>query len=384
MYSGKTGYNFYIPNDYMEELMKAQRENIPQIEYFAAANTSDGFFNLFDNIFSPEKLERIYILKGGPGCGKSTLLKRIAEQAKNLGYSVEIFYCSQSPTSLDGVIIPELSVGVLDGTAPHTKDPVYPAVCENIVNLGNAWDTTRANTINERVRELTKNKKSCFSKAYAYLSSCAAANSVIEGCVFKYLLRNKLERNVDRLCSKLKVKTGNGEVSEVFTDCNSANGNIHLFTFENLSGNRYFIKDFAGIARYYFEYLRNELERRKIDFTVSLDALEPGFISGIYIDTIKTSFTLYDDEYARNLDRQQADYKIINCARFCDTDKYRKQKVFLKYAEKSKKVLFDGALRELALAGNLHDDIEKLYYDITDYSIVEKIGDELLLSIFGN
>lgn len=362
--------------------MKAQCENIPQVEYFAAANTSDGFVSLFDKIFSPEKYEKIYILKGGPGCGKSTLMKEIAQKAKSLGYSTEIYYCSQSPTSLDGVIIPELSVAVLDGTAPHTKDPVYPAVCENIVNLGVAWDVERAGVINDRVRELTKNKKSCFNKAYAYLSAAASANSVIDGCVAKYLLENKLERNVERICSKLRAKQGNGKCCDVFTDCLSACGSIHLFTFENLAQNKYFIKDFAGIARYYFAALSRELERRKIDYTTSLDVLEAGFTSGIYIDSIKTSFTLYDDEYARTLDRQQANYKIINCARFCDVEKHRKQKVFLKYAEKSKKVLLDGALRELAIAGKLHDDIEKLYYDITDYSIVQKISDELSESIF--
>ena len=41
-------------------------------KYFAAANTESGFFSLFDEVFSPEHLRRIYILKGGPGTGKST------------------------------------------------------------------------------------------------------------------------------------------------------------------------------------------------------------------------------------------------------------------------------------------------------------------------
>ena len=44
--------------------------------YFAAANTYKGFESFFDEIFNTEKLERIYILKGGPGAGKSTLMQR--------------------------------------------------------------------------------------------------------------------------------------------------------------------------------------------------------------------------------------------------------------------------------------------------------------------
>ena len=109
-------------------------------KFFAAANTSNGFSSLFDEIFAPEKFRRVYILKGGPGTGKSTLMGNIGLIAQSRGYDVEYICCSSDPDSLDGVIITELSVAILDGTSPHITDPVYPGAVERIVNLAEAFD----------------------------------------------------------------------------------------------------------------------------------------------------------------------------------------------------------------------------------------------------
>ena len=81
--------------------------------YFACANSSRGFCNYFDS--NLQGLERLYILKGGPGTGKSTLMKEIGADFYDLGYDIEFIYCSSDPSSLDGVLIPALKVGIVDG-----------------------------------------------------------------------------------------------------------------------------------------------------------------------------------------------------------------------------------------------------------------------------
>ena len=350
--------------------------------YYGAANTCDGFYSLFAEIFSPETIKTIYILKGGPGCGKSTMMKKISDHAVKEGYSVENFYCSSDPDSFDGVIIKELSVAVLDGTSPHTLDPKYPAVCENIINLGVAWDTEKALSIGKDVRTLSKQKKKAYDKAYAYLSSCHGALSVIERCMQSYLLEDKMCRAIERLASRIKFKSGKGDIRCLFTDCVSSKGNIHLDTFEKHSETRYFIKDFAGIMPKYMEFLANELTSRGADITLARDPVNTRYIRGIYIADSDISFTVYDDEFARKLDLKQQPYKIINMARFCDTDIYRCQKSIVRYAEKAYDTLYNGAIRELQAASQLHSDIEKLYYTVTDYSVVEKITEELIHKLF--
>ena len=65
------------------------------------------------------------------GTGKSTLLKKIAKEFCEID-DVCIYYCSSDPNSLDAVILKKAKVIIVDGTAPHTFDPVYPGVSQII------------------------------------------------------------------------------------------------------------------------------------------------------------------------------------------------------------------------------------------------------------
>jgi len=85
---------------------------------FPGGNTSEGFYSFYDHIISPEAT-RIFIIKGGPGVGKSTFMRKIGEEMLSMGYNVEFHCCSSDNNSLDGVVIPEINVALIDGTAPH-------------------------------------------------------------------------------------------------------------------------------------------------------------------------------------------------------------------------------------------------------------------------
>ena len=91
--------------------------------YFLGANTPTGFRSLYDQFIDPETDRALYIIKGGPGCGKSTFMKQIARCILNAGHSVECIRCSGDPDSLDGILIPELKIAYVDGTAPHAAAP---------------------------------------------------------------------------------------------------------------------------------------------------------------------------------------------------------------------------------------------------------------------
>jgi DNA gyrase subunit A len=41
---------------------------------------------------------------------------------------------------LDGIIIVEKNIAVIDGTAPHIYEPKLPGICEKMINLGENWD----------------------------------------------------------------------------------------------------------------------------------------------------------------------------------------------------------------------------------------------------
>ena len=86
-------------------------------DYFASSNSMTGFHSYFDTIYNPRKLEKIYIIKGGPGTGKSSMIKAIKSSFKNK--KCELFLCSSDPLSYDGIII-DKKIAVIDGTSPHS------------------------------------------------------------------------------------------------------------------------------------------------------------------------------------------------------------------------------------------------------------------------
>ena len=92
---------------------------LPHIQYFLGANAPTGFYSLYDHLLSPEEARAIYILKGGPGCGKSTLMRKIGAWAEKSELETEYIICSGDPDSLDAVLLPQLGVAIVDGTAPH-------------------------------------------------------------------------------------------------------------------------------------------------------------------------------------------------------------------------------------------------------------------------
>ncbi len=350
-------------------------------QYFGCANTGDGFFSLFGEIFSPEKLSRIYILKGGPGCGKSTLLEGIADEAGKRGYATECYRCSSDPSSFDGVVIPALSVGVFDGTAPHAAEPALPAVCESIVNLAEGFDRKEAAGYAGQIKELYNGKKDAYAKAYAYLSACREASRILSGCASECLLAEKLEGAVGRMLSRLPIK-GEGKVQRVFTDCIGTKGEQHLFTFEDMAENHIFVRDCGETAPLFFDVLLRYLSSSGADFTQSLSVLDPGKTVGIYLPSCDTAFTLYDDTYALLLERKQKSYKIVNMARFCDAEKQRAMRSFTRYALRCRNDLLAGAKRELEKAGKLHAETEALYHCFCDYGVVTRLGEELKKEIF--
>ncbi len=155
---------------------------IPQ--YFAGSFSPNGFTNYLPDAL--EGIEKIYIIKGTPGSGKSTLMKKIALAAEDAEESVEKIYCSSDTASLDGVVIPSLSVAIVDGTAPHVMEASYPIAVETIINTGDYLDSHEIEKRRDEIIALTQKKKFLFHHAELLLRSISPIESLnaelLEAC----------------------------------------------------------------------------------------------------------------------------------------------------------------------------------------------------------
>ena len=138
--------------------------------YFAAQNSYLGFISHFPKVFNSEEYERIFVLKGGPGTGKSSFMKRAADELAKSGELTEI-YCSSDEASLDGIIVcgARGKIAILDGTSPHERDAVIPGAIDELINLGEYWNSSELIREREKIIALHKKKSKSYKSAYSHL-----------------------------------------------------------------------------------------------------------------------------------------------------------------------------------------------------------------------
>ncbi len=350
--------------------------------YFAASNTKDGFVSYFDEVFGPVDVDRLYIIKGGPGVGKSTFMKKIGRMSEETGLSCEYFYCSSDPDSLDGVIIKEKRVAVIDGTSPHTVEPKMAGVREIIIDFGRAWDTDGLLSEKENVEKLSLVKRENYKECYRFLHSKNVMDNLLYNLVFPYILFDKLDKSAQKFCKSIFKGSGpkqKGKISTRITKAVSSKGLVRLSTFEDMADFCVFLKnpfDGCRLAGHFFRAVYEYAKGIGAEALVSYSPENKNEIDGIYFPQNKVSVTLYDEEYVARCDRELKRCKIINCKRFLDEKSFCRLKPLRKFYSKLSGNMLSFALESLEKAGRAHMDTEKIYRLYTDYRTVEKIGDE--------
>lgn len=139
--------------------------------YFLGGNTTEGFYSYYDYLLGQKEANKIYTIKGGPGTGKSTLMKKVARWADSRDFDVDYLHCSSDPDSLDGVIIPNIGVALVDGTSPHIVDPKNPGCVDTILHLGEFWNEAAIRERKDEIIACNQQIGKLFKRAYHYIGA---------------------------------------------------------------------------------------------------------------------------------------------------------------------------------------------------------------------
>lgn len=328
--------------------------------YFIGANTSSGFVNYTDEILCG--VNRVYIIKGGPGTGKSTLMKRFAELGELRGHTVERYYCSSDSRSLDGVVLRDVGIGIIDGTSPHCTEPKYPGAREEIVYLGDLWNGEMLRSRMDEIKVLCERKSECFAAIYKYLSVCRVLKNECNRLLSSCRKQEKATAAVRRMMSR--IGKGNGfrilprQISAVGMD-----GMASLDTYVENADEVWLISDRRGISGMLFGMMLSEAEQLGLETYISRDhLLEP---NALYFPEKRLAVVSACDAGKAT--------RVINSERFTDSVSLSEHRMALRFLKKLENELFGRALALLREVKTCHFALEDIYCGAMDFDGLDEV-----------
>ncbi|MDR0381556.1 MAG: hypothetical protein LBH86_06145 [Oscillospiraceae bacterium] len=343
-------------------------------EFFLGANTPAGFYSLYDGLIDTDTARDVIVLKGGPGCGKSTFMRRVGALVADAGHSVEFILCSSDPDSLDGVVFPGLKAAVVDGTAPHVVEPVFPLAVERYCNLGAHCDVDAVKLHVAEIRRLTRAIRPCYARATRCLSAARALEDDMFDCVLNNAALDTLARRARGIISR-EIKPGPGPaLKKRFLSAITPRGLLCRHdTAHALCPRLYELNDDYGLAHMMLSPILEAALAAGQEAIACYSPMNPdhqlehllfpglgvGFVSSGHLHA-------YDGKPFRRL-------RLNACL---DPELLRRHRVRLRFLRKTEHALMAEAVGALADAKRLHDELESHYCPHMDFAAVKHCADQ--------
>lgn len=335
---------------------------------FACVNSGFGFRSYFDAFL--DQLQYLYIIKGGPGTGKSSLMRAVATEGEKRGLQVLKIYCSSDPSSLDGVLLPELSLGLVDGTSPHVTEPTLPGAKEQIINPGDYWDSQILISHLPDIKELTAKKSDAYQTAFLLFAAAQKVNKASETALLPYLDLNKMENAARKLLSKEDLKEGTPRIFP--QKALSMDGAVELDGNIRTARRVLTVLPCFGAEKQFLSCLYRLSSHKNC--LVSPDPLTLLPDSILFPETGLLVRCGEKTELAKE--------KILSAGKFLSLPK--ESKISLKNYEKETERLINMGLSQLSTLSSYHFALEKIYGSAMHFEGMELLRKDLIARIFGD
>ena len=346
--------------------------------YFAASNSRRGFASYYETCFR-HKVDRLLCIKGGPGTGKSTLMRRVASEAERRGWQAEYYYCSSDADSLDAVLLYSKgrSLGLLDATLPHAFEPGLPGVEEEILDLGQFWNSARLSDLRGEIMALNRHKSQGYRTAYRYLAGVGEVSDVLRDAVIPTLDAARIGRTVNRLLRDCPSRQGEREIGIGLCGSIGMRGRVRLDTYLSLGERVCLIEDYYDSAYYLMRQLCDEAYSRGIHMRVSYHPILADEVDALYLPDGKTVLFVCTAEEVELCRSRVPHARVISMRRLVDREIFATVRGQVRYAARLREALLGGAEEALSRVSEAHDALERLYGAAMDFAAVERYTKEL-------
>ena len=345
--------------------MKDTNTASTKLSFFAAANGYSGFRSYFSKIFAPDKYSAIYILKGGPGTGKSSFMKRLLAELESTLDGCEAIHCSSDTRSLDGIILRKgaSSIAVIDGTAPHATDPIFPGAVDKIINLGEHWDEKILTDNQENIKVIGQSKKKAYKSAYDYLSIAGEITKTVDESLNE-IYTDEDEDLIASLLSKDMHKKGTATIRLLTSYGKDGIG--RLDTLRQTAEKIYSAVGVYGSEYIFMSRLYRALEYAGEDYILFPSALDENKIYALFIPSRSIAFV------AERLSGVP-DERVIDTSRFLDENRLSREKERLEFLWREREAFLWSSADQFKKASDEHFKLEKIYTAAMDFSKIDEV-----------
>ena len=344
--------------------------------YFAASNSRAGFHSYYEACFR-NKVDTLYIIKGGPGTGKSALMRALAQASATRGYRAEYVYCSSDPDSLDAVLLygkEGKSVGFLDGTAPHLFEVSMPGVREELIDLGVFWSHKALSAREREIAALSDQKKQQYLAAYRYLAMAGECMDLMREGISACLDAERVRRLVRRLTGGITASTRKeSECRIALREAIGMRGWVSLPTYERTASTLCYLLPHYGMEyEVLSEILRTGLARGA-DICVSYHPVCPDRINALYFPDAGISFLPADKDSADHPDAKRVDLRRLLIPAHLGAQRGEIRRAACLYRE-----AIEGTCHHMQAVADAHFALEGIYSSAMDFDAKEAYTEALI------
>ena len=312
-------------------------------------------------------------------------MKKIGRMMEEKDFDVEYLHCASDNKSIDGILLPKLKIGIVDGTAPHVIEPKAPGVIEEYVNLGVAWDSSKLAEHKKEILALNQKISEKFTQAYDTFAASLRAHDDIEEIYINnmdFSKANQLTEDIILLFYREQILEKEPKVQHRFLGAATPDGAVDFI--QNLTADiekRYFIKGRAGSGKStMLKKIVAAGEKRGFDVEVYHCGFDPNSLDMVILREL--GIAIFDStaphEYFPNRDTDEIIDMYETCITLGTDEKYADEiaRTTKAYKDKMKE-----AISYLAEAKQLRDQLESYYIEAMNFDKINQITEELINEI---
>lgn len=358
---------------------------------YPGGNTTKGFYSYYQYILGQKEASRIICLKGGPGVGKSTFMRKIGEHFLEKGEAVDFMWCSSDADSLDGIVLKERNIAIIDATSPHIVDPVNPGAVDSIIHLGEFWDGEALKKCKSHVLGSNEKIKYWFEAAYQYL---AAAGAVYENLAQSYESAMedgelyKIAANIigDEMSHK-EIGLEPGSVKKYFASAITPAGILnHIESLIDGYEKLYMITGPVGLGNQrLLNLVAESAVYRGMDVEAYYCPMRPDSkIEHLLIPQMKTAFLSLNSYHDMDPWERKEEVKLLDMNNLIRWERLEDKKDVLDDCQCRMKQLLERSVDCISRAKKEHDRLEHYYIPNMDFQKIDGLRDEIIGKIEKN